>query len=231
MYSGGAVIAYTRAIRPKRDVDTMMVRRLRQISSRNAPSCAFRSTSIGPHFDRRRLVRRRSAPRTKRPPASEPCQKKLRAEPTNDVAWYWMSKVVATDELREECLQEALKHNPKNALARAALDEMHDQPLVAPGKWSIGENSALVRARSLQGLEGVGPEWVPVVAGILGMAVEESEVTSGAAFVDDLGADSLDTVELVMRFEEEFSIEIPDEDAEKIQSVRDAIDYIDKHSK
>ena len=63
------------------------------------------------------------------------------------------------------------------------------------------------------------------------LGVDEGEVTPNARFIDDLGADSLDTVELVMRFEEEFNIEIPDEDAEKIQSVRDAIDYISKHSK
>ena len=63
------------------------------------------------------------------------------------------------------------------------------------------------------------------------LGVEESQVTSEKAFVADLGADSLDTVELVMRFEEEFGIEIPDEDAEKIQSVRDAYNYIDQHKK
>src|SRR5713226_10476495 len=63
------------------------------------------------------------------------------------------------------------------------------------------------------------------------LGVDEGEVTANARFIDDLGADSLDTVELVMRFEEEFNIEISDEDAEKIQSVRDAIDYIEKHSK
>ncbi|RMH62933.1 MAG: acyl carrier protein [Zetaproteobacteria bacterium] len=56
--------------------------------------------------------------------------------------------------------------------------------------------------------------------------VEESEISPDSSFVDDLGADSLDTVELVMAFEEEFGIEIPDEDAEKIQSVQNAIDYI-----
>jgi acyl carrier protein len=61
------------------------------------------------------------------------------------------------------------------------------------------------------------------------LGVDEAEVTPNARFIDDLGADSLDTVELVMRFEEEFSIEIPDEDAEKILSVRDAIEYIEKH--
>ena len=61
------------------------------------------------------------------------------------------------------------------------------------------------------------------------LGVKEEEVTSEASFVDDLGADSLDTVELVMALEEEFKIEIPDEDAEKITTVQQAIDYIDKH--
>ena len=56
--------------------------------------------------------------------------------------------------------------------------------------------------------------------------MDEGEVTPNASFVDDLGADSLDTVELVMAFEEAFDIEIPDEDAEKIRTVKDAIDYI-----
>src|SRR6476646_2773240 len=63
------------------------------------------------------------------------------------------------------------------------------------------------------------------------LGVDEGEVTPNASFVDDLGADSLDTVELVMAFEEAFDIEIPDEDAEKIRTVKDAIDYIDKHAK
>jgi acyl carrier protein len=63
------------------------------------------------------------------------------------------------------------------------------------------------------------------------LGVEESEVTASASFVDDLGADSLDIVELVMAFEEAFDIEIPDEDAEKIKTVKDAVDYIAAHSK
>jgi acyl carrier protein len=58
------------------------------------------------------------------------------------------------------------------------------------------------------------------------LGVDAEEVTPDASFVDDLGADSLDTVELVMAFEEEFHIEIPDEDAEKIAKVQDAINYI-----
>ena len=63
------------------------------------------------------------------------------------------------------------------------------------------------------------------------LGVKEDEVTNNASFVDDLGADSLDTVELVMAFEEAFEIEIPDEDAEKIRTVQDAVDYIGKHAK
>ena len=58
------------------------------------------------------------------------------------------------------------------------------------------------------------------------LGVEADKVTAEASFVEDLGADSLDTVELVMAFEEEFGIEIPDEDAEKLQTVGDAIEYI-----
>lgn len=62
------------------------------------------------------------------------------------------------------------------------------------------------------------------------LGVESSQVTEQAKFVEDLGADSLDTVELVMALEEEFSIEIPDEDAEKILAVGDAIKYINEHA-
>ncbi|HEY4619243.1 MAG TPA: acyl carrier protein [Nitrospirota bacterium] len=58
------------------------------------------------------------------------------------------------------------------------------------------------------------------------LGVDEEEITPDASFVEDLGADSLDTVELVMAFEEEFSIEIPDEDAEKIITVQNSVDYI-----
>ncbi len=62
------------------------------------------------------------------------------------------------------------------------------------------------------------------------LGVEESKVTETASFIDDLGADSLDTVELVMAFEEEFSCEIPDDAAEKILTIKDAIDYIESQS-
>jgi len=60
------------------------------------------------------------------------------------------------------------------------------------------------------------------------LQVDEAEVTPGASFQEDLGADSLDVVELVMQFEEAFDITIPDEDAEKIKTVNDAVDYIEK---
>ena len=61
------------------------------------------------------------------------------------------------------------------------------------------------------------------------LGVDEAEVTPTASFIDDLGADSLDTVELVMALEEGFGIEIPDEDAEKITTVKDALSYIEQH--
>ena len=63
------------------------------------------------------------------------------------------------------------------------------------------------------------------------MGVAKDQVTSETSFVNDLGADSLDTVELVMEFEEEFDITIPDEEAEKIQTVGQAIQYIEEHTK
>jgi acyl carrier protein len=62
------------------------------------------------------------------------------------------------------------------------------------------------------------------------LGVEPEKVTDDASFVEDLGADSLDTVELVMAFEEEFGIDIPDEDAEQMRTVGDAVSYLKKHS-
>ena len=64
-----------------------------------------------------------------------------------------------------------------------------------------------------------------IVADQLG--VDEDQVTEDASFIDDLGADSLDTVELIMAFEEEFDVEIPNEDAQKIKTVKDVIEYIE----
>jgi acyl carrier protein len=63
------------------------------------------------------------------------------------------------------------------------------------------------------------------------LGVDAEEVTPEASFIEDLGADSLDTVELIMAFEEEFGVEISDEDAEKIRRVKDAVEYIDKRAK
>ncbi|HRU44539.1 MAG TPA: acyl carrier protein [Spirochaetota bacterium] len=63
------------------------------------------------------------------------------------------------------------------------------------------------------------------------LSIDESKITMGSSFIDDLGADSLDTVELIMRLEEAFGIQIPDEDAEKIATVGDAVKYIDEHLK
>ena len=70
----------------------------------------------------------------------------------------------------------------------------------------------------------IKPKIKKIVADHLG--IEEEKVTEEASFIDDLGADSLDTVELVMAFEEEFNIEIPDDMAEKITTIKDAIDHI-----
>ncbi|MCG8572761.1 MAG: acyl carrier protein [Spirochaetes bacterium] len=63
------------------------------------------------------------------------------------------------------------------------------------------------------------------------LSVDESKITEGSSFIEDLGADSLDTVELIMQLEEAFNIQIPDEDAEKISTVGDAVKYIEEHNK
>ena len=78
-------------------------------------------------------------------------------------------------------------------------------------------------------MENVEQRVKKIVAEQLG--VNEAEIKNESSFIDDLGADSLDTVELVMALEEEFETEIPDEDAEKITTVKQAIDYITSHTK
>ena len=78
-------------------------------------------------------------------------------------------------------------------------------------------------------MENVEQRVKKIVAEQLGVA--EGEIKNESSFVDDLGADSLDTVELVMALEEEFETEIPDEDAEKITTVQQAVDYVTSHSK
>src|SRR5208282_4035534 len=94
-----------------------------------------------------------------------------------------------------------------------------------------GGSFVLIQNKKLQGelMAAVDEKVKQIIVEQLG--VDEGEVTQNASFVDDLGADSLDTVELVMAFEEAFEIEIPDEDAEKIRTVQDAVDYIGKHAK
>ena len=75
-------------------------------------------------------------------------------------------------------------------------------------------------------------EVTAIIVNKLGVdGVDESEVTRNASFTNDLGADSLDTVELIMEFEKKFNIEIPDDAAEKISTVGEAIDYIEEHTK
>lgn len=89
----------------------------------------------------------------------------------------------------------------------AAQNQANDNPFIAMSEKSIEEKVKDIIVEQL----GVNPE----------------QVTREASFIEDLGADSLDTVELVMAFEEEFSIEVPDEDAEKLQKVGDVIDYVE----
>ena len=97
---------------------------------------------------------------------------KLKADPKSDVAWFWMSKVVATDELSEECLQEALKVNPKNTLAQAALDEMHDKPIATPGKWSTdGEAAPKAKTRSVSAGPRRRPNTIPAASIIFVLAL------------------------------------------------------------
>jgi acyl carrier protein len=101
----------------------------------------------------------------------------------------------------------------------------------SPPGWTGATPSSIVAYTQSQGelMAAVDEKVKQIIVEQLG--VDEGEVTQNASFVDDLGADSLDTVELVMAFEEAFEIEIPDEDAEKIRTVQDAIDYIGKHAK
>jgi acyl carrier protein len=102
-------------------------------------------------------------------------------------------------------------------------------PIDLPKNERVGCYSALLLAGGANKMAAVEEKIKQIIVEQLG--VDEAEVTSSASFVDDLGADSLDIVELVMAFEEAFDIEIPDEDAEKIKTVKDATDYVSAHSK
>jgi acyl carrier protein len=106
-----------------------------------------------------------------------------------------------------------------------------------PGLRAGGGDVVLVESQGLflgapqgeESMENVEQRVKKIVAEQLG--VNEAEIKNESSFVDDLGADSLDTVELVMALEEEFETEIPDEEAEKITTVQQAIDYVDSHLK
>jgi hypothetical protein len=103
---------------------------------------------------------------------------KLQVDPKNDAAWYWMSKVVATDDLREECLQEALKHNPKNSLARAALDELQDEPAAPVSKWGPIEPAApKTKTRSVSASPQRRPNTIPAAIVIFVIALILAAVT------------------------------------------------------
>jgi len=113
----------------------------------------------------------------------------------------------------------------QSKLVRVGFDRKRRQQLGFPFAPAVLTNSAKAR----RNMAAVEEKVKQIIVEQLG--VDEGEVTPSASFVDDLGADSLDTVELVMAFEEAFEIEIPDEDAEKIRTVQDAVDYIGKHAK
>ncbi len=87
---------------------------------------------------------------------------------------------------------------------------------------------AVRKGEGMAGVTGLEEKVKKIIVDQLG--VDAAEVTPEASFIEDLGADSLDTVELVMALEEEFGIEIPDEEAEKIATVKDAVEYIKTHS-
>src|SRR6185436_11725572 len=115
------------------------------------------------------------------------------------------------------------------SMADSTCDEIEsgDRLPVAAARWGgVFRARTPIFKRSL--MEPVADRVKKIIVDQLG--VEEDLVTPEASFVDDLGADSLDTVELVMALEEEVGIEIPDEDAEKITRVKEATEYIDKHA-
>jgi acyl carrier protein len=102
-------------------------------------------------------------------------------------------------------------------------------PYNTPPRATLGVGIQVVNPKDNSSMSNVETQVKAIVAEQLGVKLEQ--VTSDASFVDDLGADSLDTVELVMALEEEFETEIPDEDAEKITTVQQAIDYINERRK
>jgi acyl carrier protein len=121
--------------------------------------------------------------------------------------------------------------NSENALTQ----ERTMPPRCARGGWSAAKmrpgpsKEVFVSIRQETGMPAVEEKVKQII--VEQLQVDEAEVTPSASFQEDLGADSLDVVELVMQFEEAFDLEIPDEDAEKIKTVKDATDYIEKNAK
>jgi acyl carrier protein len=111
----------------------------------------------------------------------------------------------------------------------ARLYSAREVQAIKPGAKRQKSNDRATNDRGGTGMASVEERVKQIIVEQLG--VDEAEVTPTASFVDDLGADSLDQVELVMAFEEAFGIEVPDEDAEKMTTVKDAVEYIDKHAK
>jgi acyl carrier protein len=115
----------------------------------------------------------------------------------------------------------------RGAPVKPIADDAHLTTALRSGK--IAQFQSNTPASGGRSMENVEPRVKKIVAEQLG--VNEAEIKNESSFVDDLGADSLDTVELVMALEEEFETEIPDEEAEKITTVQQAIDYIGSHLK
>jgi acyl carrier protein len=109
---------------------------------------------------------------------------------------------------------------------RTALPQNHDAPRSDPGRR---DGEASFEAHEVWKMSDIGDRVKKIVVEHLG--VEADKVTEAASFIDDLGADSLDTVELVMAFEEEFGCEIPDDAAETILTVGDAVKFLEKNAK
>jgi acyl carrier protein len=115
-------------------------------------------------------------------------------------------------------------------LFEARLQAVPPAPNQHDGKWrrEMRAEASFRRSNEEEWMSDVNDRIKKIVVEHLG--VDESKVTENASFIDDLGADSLDTVELVMAFEEEFGCEIPDDAAEKIVTVKDAVNFIEAHS-
>jgi acyl carrier protein len=128
---------------------------------------------------------------------------------------------------------------PSDVLCRASFGKWHfkenrKSPLLRFDRLNLGTRKAFQRIGIYQQETGMATTAVEEkVKQIIveQLQVDEAEVTPSASFQEDLGADSLDVVELVMQFEEAFDLEIPDEDAEKIKTVKDATEYIEKNAK